>query len=128
MDLSEYGGKIICQKDAFLAAAKGVAVGVEFQRKIGVGFFGGEVIKPCESVQRTDSSPPYKKPFPILLYYLENMSTYNKDISTNRPLYDHIYNNNHHYIYCYIYCYNPNEYYNKYWKKYWIYHYILWYD
>jgi uncharacterized protein (TIGR00266 family) len=42
MDLSEYGGKIICQKDAFLAAAKGVAVGVEFQRKIGVGFFGGE--------------------------------------------------------------------------------------
>lgn len=42
MDLSEHGGKIICQKDAFLAAAKGVAVGVEFQRKIGVGFFGGE--------------------------------------------------------------------------------------
>lgn len=42
MDLSELGGKIICQKDAFLAAAKGVAVGVEFQRKIGAGFFGGE--------------------------------------------------------------------------------------
>jgi len=42
MDLSEYNGKIICQKDAFLAAAKGVSVGVEFQRKIGVGFFGGE--------------------------------------------------------------------------------------
>lgn len=42
MDLSEYGGKIICQKDAFLAAAKGVGVGIEFQRKIGVGFFGGE--------------------------------------------------------------------------------------
>ncbi|MHC0039568.1 TIGR00266 family protein [Pseudoneobacillus sp. C159] len=42
MDLSELGGKIICQKDAFLAAAKGVVVGVEFQRKIGVGFFGGE--------------------------------------------------------------------------------------
>lgn len=42
MDLSELGGKIICQKDAFLAAAKGVSVGVEFQRKIGVGFFGGE--------------------------------------------------------------------------------------
>jgi uncharacterized protein (TIGR00266 family) len=42
MDLSEYGGKIICQKDAFLAAAKGVGVGVEFQRKMGVGFFGGE--------------------------------------------------------------------------------------
>ncbi|HLU22856.1 MAG TPA: TIGR00266 family protein, partial [Bacillaceae bacterium] len=42
MDLSELGGKIICQKDAFLAAAKGVSVGIEFQRKIGVGFFGGE--------------------------------------------------------------------------------------
>lgn len=42
MDLSEMGGKIICQKDAFLAAAKGVSVGVEFQRKIGTGFFGGE--------------------------------------------------------------------------------------
>ncbi len=36
------GGKIICQKDAFLAAAKGVSVGIEFQRKIGAGFFGGE--------------------------------------------------------------------------------------
>jgi uncharacterized protein (TIGR00266 family) len=42
MDLREYGGKIICQKDAFLAAAKGVNVGIEFQRKIGAGFFGGE--------------------------------------------------------------------------------------
>lgn len=42
MDLSEYNGKIICQKDAFLAAAKGVAVGIEFQRKLGTGFFGGE--------------------------------------------------------------------------------------
>ncbi|CAM3677318.1 TIGR00266 family protein [Mesobacillus zeae] len=42
MDLSELGGKIICQKDAFLAAAKGVEVGIEFQRKLGAGFFGGE--------------------------------------------------------------------------------------
>ncbi|MEG0258581.1 MAG: TIGR00266 family protein [Lysinibacillus sp.] len=42
MDLSQLKGKIICQKDAFLAAAKGVSVGIEFQRKIGVGFFGGE--------------------------------------------------------------------------------------
>ncbi|WP_087974429.1 TIGR00266 family protein [Oceanobacillus rekensis] len=42
MDLSEIEGKLICQKDAFLAAAKGVAVGVEFQRKVGAGFFGGE--------------------------------------------------------------------------------------
>ncbi|QBP42216.1 MULTISPECIES: TIGR00266 family protein [Paenisporosarcina] len=42
MDLSEMGGKIICQKDAFLAAAKGVSVGIDFQRKLGTGFFGGE--------------------------------------------------------------------------------------
>ncbi|MED2973050.1 TIGR00266 family protein [Fictibacillus sp. B-59209] len=42
MDLSEHGGKIICQKDAFLAAAKGVSVGIELQRKLGTGFFGGE--------------------------------------------------------------------------------------
>ncbi|WP_102345198.1 TIGR00266 family protein [Bacillus sp. Marseille-P3661] len=42
MDLSELGGKVICQKDAFLCAAKGVSVGVEFQRKLGAGFFGGE--------------------------------------------------------------------------------------
>ena len=42
LDLSAYNGKIICQKEAFLAAAKGVSVGIEFQRKLGVGFFGGE--------------------------------------------------------------------------------------
>ncbi|WP_077324250.1 TIGR00266 family protein [Virgibacillus siamensis] len=42
MDLSEIQGKLICQKDAFLAAAKGVSVGIEFQKKIGTGFFGGE--------------------------------------------------------------------------------------
>ncbi len=42
MDLMELGGKIICQKEAFLCAAKGVSVGIEFQRKLGVGFFGGE--------------------------------------------------------------------------------------
>lgn len=42
MDLSELGGKIICQKDAFLCAAKGVSIGIEFQRKLGAGFFGGE--------------------------------------------------------------------------------------
>lgn len=42
MDLSVFGGKIICQKDAFLCAAKGVSIGIEFQRKIGTGFFGGE--------------------------------------------------------------------------------------
>ena len=42
MDLSALGGKMICQKDAFLCAAKGVSVGIELQKKLGVGFFGGE--------------------------------------------------------------------------------------
>ncbi|MFC5985661.1 TIGR00266 family protein [Marinicrinis lubricantis] len=42
MDLTEYQYKIICQKDSFLCAAKGVSVGIEFQRKLGTGFFGGE--------------------------------------------------------------------------------------
>lgn len=42
LDLQKYSGKVICQKDSFLCAAKGVSVGIEFQRKLGVGFFGGE--------------------------------------------------------------------------------------
>ena len=42
LNLENYGGKIICQKDAFLCAAKGVAVGIAFQKRLGVGFFGGE--------------------------------------------------------------------------------------
>lgn len=42
LDLSRLGYKVICQKDAFLCAAKGVSVGIEFQRKLGTGLFGGE--------------------------------------------------------------------------------------
>ena len=42
IDLAEKGGKFICQKDAFLCAAKGVSVGIEFSKKLGRGFFGGE--------------------------------------------------------------------------------------
>lgn len=42
VDLYAYGGKVICQKDAFLCAAKGVSIGIEFQRKLGTGLFGGE--------------------------------------------------------------------------------------
>lgn len=41
-DLSQHGGTLICQKDAFLCAAKGVSLGIAFQRKLGAGFFGGE--------------------------------------------------------------------------------------
>jgi uncharacterized protein (TIGR00266 family) len=40
--LSEIGGELIAQKDSFLAAAKGVSIGIAFQKKIGVGLFGGE--------------------------------------------------------------------------------------
>ena len=42
LDLSRYQNKIICQKDAFLCAAKGVSVGIEFSQKLGRGLFGGE--------------------------------------------------------------------------------------
>ena len=42
MMLGELGGTIICQKDAFLCAAKGVSVGIAFQKRLGVGLFGGE--------------------------------------------------------------------------------------
>ncbi|RFM25945.1 TIGR00266 family protein [Deminuibacter soli] len=42
VDLLRLGGRVICQKDAFLCAAKGVSVGIEFQRKLGTGLFGGE--------------------------------------------------------------------------------------
>lgn len=41
-DLTDCGGVLICQKDSFLCAAKGISVGIAFQKKIGVGLFGGE--------------------------------------------------------------------------------------
>lgn len=42
LDVAALGGKVICQKDAFLCAAQGTAIGIEFQKRIGVGLFGGE--------------------------------------------------------------------------------------
>lgn len=42
LDLTLFNGKIICQKDAFLCAAKGTSVGIELQLNLGVGLFGGE--------------------------------------------------------------------------------------
>ncbi len=42
VDLTQVDGKLICQKDAFLCAAKGVNIGIEFTKKLGAGFFGGE--------------------------------------------------------------------------------------
>lgn len=40
--LAEHGGTLICQKDAFLCAAHGTAVGISFNKRLGAGFFGGE--------------------------------------------------------------------------------------
>jgi uncharacterized protein (TIGR00266 family) len=42
MELKQLGGMLICQKDAFLCAAKGVSLGIALQQKLSVGFFGGE--------------------------------------------------------------------------------------
>ncbi|KGI77259.1 TIGR00266 family protein [Oleiagrimonas soli] len=42
MKLAEHGGRLICQKDSFLAGARGVQLGIFFQRKILTGLFGGE--------------------------------------------------------------------------------------
>jgi uncharacterized protein (TIGR00266 family) len=42
MDLAKLGGELVCQKDSFLCAARGVSIGIAFQKKIGVGLFGGE--------------------------------------------------------------------------------------
>ena len=41
IQLSQVGGEVIAQKDSFLCAAKGVSVGIAFNRKIGTGLFGG---------------------------------------------------------------------------------------
>jgi len=40
--LPDVGGAVICQKDSFLCAAKGVSIGIAFQKKFGAGLFGGE--------------------------------------------------------------------------------------
>ncbi|TFY96938.1 TIGR00266 family protein [Ramlibacter rhizophilus] len=42
MDLRQLGGTLICQKDAFLCAARGVSLGIALQQRLGTGFFGGE--------------------------------------------------------------------------------------
>jgi uncharacterized protein (TIGR00266 family) len=42
MHLDELGGELICQKDSFVCAAHGTKVGIAFQKRIGVGLFGGE--------------------------------------------------------------------------------------
>jgi uncharacterized protein (TIGR00266 family) len=42
IDLRHHAGRMLCQKDSFLCAAKGVAVGIAFQKRLGAGIFGGE--------------------------------------------------------------------------------------
>lgn len=42
IDLTKFGGSILCQKDAFLCAARGIEIELAFTRKIGAGLFGGE--------------------------------------------------------------------------------------
>lgn len=42
IDLALYGGRFLCQKDAFLCAARGIEIEVAFTKRIGAGFFGGE--------------------------------------------------------------------------------------
>ena len=42
LDLSEIGGEILCQKDAFLCAAMGTSISIAFTKRLGTGFFGGE--------------------------------------------------------------------------------------
>ena len=42
LDLRDFGQRLICQKDSFLCAAKGVSIGIAFQKRLGAGLFGGE--------------------------------------------------------------------------------------
>ncbi len=42
VDLQQLGGELICQKSSFICAARGTEIGIAFQKKIGVGLFGGE--------------------------------------------------------------------------------------
>jgi len=42
VDLDQYGGKLLCQKDSFLCAAKGTEISIAFTKRFGTGFFGGE--------------------------------------------------------------------------------------
>lgn len=42
LNLGEQGGALICQKDSFLAAARGVSIGLHFQKRMMTGLFGGE--------------------------------------------------------------------------------------
>jgi len=42
LDLAEFGGEFLCQKDSFICAAKGIEIDIAFTKRLGAGFFGGE--------------------------------------------------------------------------------------
>ena len=42
VELNNFGGQFLCQKDAFLCAASGVEIEIAFTKKLGAGLFGGE--------------------------------------------------------------------------------------
>ncbi|NET56374.1 MAG: TIGR00266 family protein [Symploca sp. SIO2E6] len=42
LDLTEFGGEFLCQKDSFICAAKGIEIDIAFTKRLGAGFFGGE--------------------------------------------------------------------------------------
>jgi uncharacterized protein (AIM24 family) len=42
IDLDQFNGQVLCQKDSFLCAARGTEIEVAFTKKLGAGFFGGE--------------------------------------------------------------------------------------
>jgi uncharacterized protein (AIM24 family) len=53
------GGEIVCQKDAFLCAAKGVSIDIAFRKKLGTGLFGGEgfIMQRCAATASPLSTP-----------------------------------------------------------------------
>ena len=57
MHLDQLGGTILCQKDAFLCAAKGVSLGIAFQKRLGAGFFGGHWRSPGSGRARSATFP-----------------------------------------------------------------------
>jgi hypothetical protein len=62
LHLDELGGEIICQKDSFLCAARGVQVGIAFQKKILAGLFGGRHGQPAELASRRDAPARHRLP------------------------------------------------------------------
>ena len=69
MELKKLGGMLVCQKDSFLCAARGVSLGIYFQQKLSVGFFGGEeaVDEAYRNIQELKKVPDLLRNPPKLL-------------------------------------------------------------